>query len=369
MFGEIFAGLLAGPLILGVVGETEAITVLAELGIFFLMFHSGLETDLNDLRRSAKKAIFVAIGGMLIPFAGGFWVSTAYGYDLITSLFVALIVSITAVVISARLFKDAKISRTKVAHVVISAAIMAEIVTLILFSVFLTFTRSGVFEMQELIIQVAKFIAYFAIVFYVGAKYFKHLYRVFYKGNKGFTFSIILALTMGVIAEYIGLHMIIGAFLAGLFLHEDIIEEKVYKKIEDRVFGLSYSFLGPIFFATLAFHIDLEAFYTLPGFMILLFLVAFIGKIVGSGLPAYLGDMNSAQSLAVGLAMNSRGAVDLIIISLAFEEGIIGTELFSVLVIVAFASTFISVVGIKPLINSISTSYTQLFICEEDAED
>lgn len=349
MYGEIFAGLLAGPLILGIVGETEVIKFLAELGIFFLLFHAGLEANPYDLFHSSKRALLVAIGGMLLPFLGGFGVSQLFGFDLNTSLFIGLCLSITAVAITARLFKDSKITGSRVAHVVMAAAIMTEIIVLIAFAIFLDLNATGSINLEHLSLLILKFVIYFVVVFYIGHKYFKYLFRIIYKGNKGFTFSLILAFTMAVIAELIGLHFIIGAFLAGLFLHEEIFESKVFTKIEDRVFGLSYSFLGPIFFATLAFHLDFTALWTLPWFMLLLFLTALVGKVVGGGLPAYLGKMNSCQSLGVGLAMNSRGAVDLIVISIALQEGIIGSDIFSVLVIVAFASTFVSILGIRPL--------------------
>lgn len=362
MFGEIFAGFLAGPLILGLVHESEALIVLSELGVFFLMFHAGLESSPRDLFRSSKLAIFVAAGGAVLPFIGGYYLSVHYGYDFFASLFVALILSISAVAISARLFKDSKISNSKIAHVTMTAAIFIEVTVLILFSILLELGKTGELNFEHIVTMLLKTLAYFVIVFYIGQKHFKYLYKILYKGNKGFTFSIILALAFGVFAELIGLHMIIGAFLAGLFLRKKLLNKDVYNKIEDRVFGLSYSFLGPIFFATLAFHLNFSAFKTLPLFVLLIFIVAVGGKIIGSGLAAYLGGMKSKESFAVGLAMNSRGAVDLIIASIALKEGVIGGELFSVLVITAFATTLLSVLAFKPLAPSIRNIHSQFSV-------
>lgn len=365
LFGEIFAGLLAGPLILGVVGETEAIMVLAELGIFFLMFHAGLEANPTDLFKSSKTALFVALGGIVFPFIGGFAVTSMYGYDFNTSMFVAMGLSITAVAISARLFKDSGINNTRVAHVTMTAAIIDDILTLILFAVVLDLAKTGNVDIEHVVFLVMKIVAYFAIVFYVGHKYFKYLYKIIYKGNKGFTFSLILALLFGVVAELVGIHMIIGAFLAGLFLRKEVLEEKVYKKIEDRVFGLSYSFLGPIFFATLAFHLDFSALWDLPMFVFLIFAVAVVGKVVGTGVPAYLCKMKFHEALGVGLAMNSRGAVELIVASIGLQAGIISQEIFSVLVLVAFGTTLISIVGIKPLVPAIKGQTRHLSLKEK----
>jgi len=123
----------------------------------------------------------------------------------------------------------------------------------------------------------------------------------------------------------------------------------LYNKIEDRVYGLSYSFLGPIFFATLAFHLDFSAFKTAALFTVAILVVAVLGKIIGCGLLARITKLRWSESLGIGLAMNSRGAVELIIASIGLQKGIIGTEVFSILVVMAFITTIISIVGLKPL--------------------
>jgi Kef-type K+ transport system membrane component KefB len=349
LFGEIMAGVIAGPVLLGWVEETEAIKVLAELGIFFLLFHSGLESEPKDLLRSSKRAIFVVLGGTLLTMLGAFLVAQAFDYDFATSLFIGMNLSVTAVAVSTRLFKDSKLSQSEVAHTVMGAAVMEEVLILVAFSIFVNIQETGEFDPRMVVETVLKSIAYFAVVFYVGHRYFKDLYKIIYKGNKGFTFSIIIALLLAVGAEAIGLHFIIGAFLGGLFLHAEIFDEKVFNKIEDRTFGMSYSFLAPIFFATLAFNLDFSAFVTAPLFMASILVVAMLGKIVGCGLGARFAGLSKNESLGVGLGMNSRGAVDLILATLALEAGIINSSVFSVLVLVSFASTLVTIFLMKPV--------------------
>jgi len=350
LFGEVFAGVIAGPLILGVVHETEAIKVLSELGIFLLMFHAGLETHPQDLLKSSKRAGVVAFGGALLSILGAYFVGISFGYSRMTSLFMGLALAITAVAISARLFKDNKLMRTRVAHTVMGAAVMTEVFILIAISVLLDLNETGQFDLSHLMTDLAKFVGYFAMVFILAHFVFKkYLYRIIYKGNKGFTFSIILALALAVLAESIGLHFIIGAFLAGLFLSGELFDEGVFNKIEDRTFGISYSFLAPIFFATLAFHLDFSALHTVPVFMGLILFVSLVGKVIGSGVPAYFFGMNKVESLGVGLAMNSRGAVELIVAAIGLEAGIIDAQIFSVLVLISFATTLISILGMKPI--------------------
>jgi Kef-type K+ transport system membrane component KefB len=164
--------------------------------------------------------------------------------------------------------------------------------------------------------------------------------------KKGFTFSLIVALILGLLAEAIGLHMIIGAFLAGLFIREEILDEETFNKIEDRVYGLSYSFLGPIFFTSLAFHLDFSAIqsYSLLGILVFL---ALAGKFLGASGTARLQGFSIKDALMIGLCMNSRGAVDLIIASVGFEKGVIDQSLFSALVAVPFITTAIAIFGIR----------------------
>ena len=364
LFGEIFAGIIAGPLILGLVDQSQTLTVLAELGIFFLMFHAGLESNPKELFRASKLALFVALGGIILPFAGGFGLSMRFGYDINASLFMGLGLSVTSIALSAKLFKDCKISGTRVAHVTMAAAMIDDIIALILLAIILDVTKTGNVDLEHLVTLVGKIMAYFAIIFFVGHRYFKYLYRFFYKGNKGFTFSIILALALGLTAEMIGVPMIIGAFLAGLFLHREMIDEAVFNKIEDRIYGLSYSFLGPVFFATLAFDLELSSLGTAPLFLLLILAVAILGKVLGAGLPAYHAGMSFKESLTVGLAMNNRGAVELIIAAIGLKEGIITPELFSVLAIIALFTTILSIVIIKPLVPNLKDKNCHLTLGE-----
>lgn len=355
IFGEILAGMILGPVFLDLVHETEAIKILAELGIFFLMLHTGLEANPQDLLKNSRTSLFVAFGSILLPFFGGYLVSLAFGYPFEQAFFIGMTLSITAIAISAKIFKDYRISGTRVAHITFGAAIMSDIMGLILFSIALNIASSGVIDISSILFLTFEILIFFGLVLFVGQTYFARLHRVVYKGNKGFTFVIIVALAFGLLAEYIGLHMIIGALLAGLFVREEIIEESVFQKIEDRLYGVSYSLLGPIFFATLAFHIDLQALGTATYFTLALTVVVVITKILGSGIAALFMKLTKAESLGIGLAMNCRGAVDLIIASIGLQHGIIDEKIFSVLVIMAFVTTLISIFGLKSIRKSLRT--------------
>ncbi len=357
IFGELIGGILVGPAVLGLVqADSELIKIIAEFGIFFLMLHSGLETNPNELLRSSKKSLLIALGGSVLTFGGGYFATLAFGYSSATAFFVGMGISISAIPIVARLFKEHKMLNSKVAHLSMGASIMSDIIGLILFSLALNMAETGTIELIPILILMAKVIGFFTVVVVGGTKISPFMNRIIRFNNKGFTLTLIIALVMGMIAEAMGLHMIIGAFLAGLFIREEVIDERTFTKIEDRIYGLSYGFFGPIFFASLAFHLDFSILTSVPIFMGVMFVLAIVGKLVGSSLVTHLLKMKPNESLAIGVAMNSRGAVELIIASIGLEMGIINEEIFSVLVIVALATTLFSIMSFQPLAKKLKLS-------------
>jgi len=348
LFGELIGGIIVGPLVLNIIDpHSVTIELLAELGIFFLMLHSGLEADPHELLSSSKKSILIALGGVIFPFIGGFLVGHIFGQSMITSLYIAMCLSITAIAISARLFKDQKIQKSKAAHITMGAAVIDDILALILFSVVLSLHETGEVAIIPLLYLIIKITLFFVVVLWGGMKLSKYMGKVLH--DKGFTFALIVALVLGLVAEWIGLHMIIGAFLAGLFIREEVLDPKIFDKIEDRIYGLSYSFLGPIFFTSLAFYIDFTAIYTAPFFLIAVIIVAIAGKVIGAGLSAYLQKISLNNSLIIGFAMNSRGAVELIIASIGLQKGIIGQDVFSILIMMGFVTTMVTIFAMRPL--------------------
>ncbi len=358
VFGEVLGGILVGPLVLNIIDPgSVSIQVLAELGIFFLMLHAGLETDPQALLKGSKKAILVAIGGVLLPLVGGFYVSQYLGYDLIKSLFIGTAISATSIAISVRILKDCKIRNTHFANKVLNAALISDIMILIIFSAIIKLVENGTVNALELIFLLVKIILFFAVVLVAGFKLSKYSGK--FLKNKGFTFTLIIALFLGLAAEWIGLHIIIGAFLAGLFIHEEILYGKTYKKIEDRIYGISYGFLGPIFFTSLAFNLDFKGLVEEPMIFLMLFAVAFFGKFFGSYIMAMVQKIQPMKSVLLGLTMNSRGAVDLVIISIGLKYRIIDQQIFSILIVLAFTTTLFSIIAIRILKKRVNFKFSR----------
>ncbi len=357
VLGQLLGGILVGPALLGLVDpDSETIKILAELGIFFLMLHAGLETDHRELLKASKRSFLIALGGTILPFVGGYYVARLFGQPQVASLFIGMGLSVSAIAMSARVFKDCKIMNTRAANVTLGAAIFENILALIFFSIIINIAEQGEVQLIPLLILLAKVITFFAVVIFVGIRFSKFLNKILYFGNKGFTLTLIIALLMGLIAEAIGLHMIIGAFLAGLFIHEEVLDKRVYDKIEDRIYGLSYGFFGPIFFVSLAFHLDLSTFTEAPYFLLSIIAIAILGKVIGSGIVAKFEKLRNLESIIIGLAMNNRGAAELVIATIGLQMGIIDQKVFSILVAMAFITTIFSILATSPLAKKLKES-------------
>jgi Kef-type K+ transport system membrane component KefB len=179
------------------------------------------------------------------------------------------------------------------------------------------------------------------------------------KGGKAFTFAVVAALMMGYLAEMAGLHLVVGAFLAGQFVRREIVDNRVYEVISDRFFGISYGFLVPIFFASLSFQIHFSLAPSFLIFSLALIVVAVLGKLVGCGLGAMAFKYSLWEAGVIGFGMNGRGAVELVIAAVVLKEsrtlladGVIKSPLltgdqFSALLIMAFVTTFMAPAALK----------------------
>ncbi len=377
MLGELLAGVILGPPILGVVISSHAIELLAELGIFFVMFHSGMEMDPKELLEHKWPSIGVALGGFIIPYTLGFLTAKAFGATLFQALVIGMGVSVTAIAVQMVILYSMRINKSELGHVIVGAAIADDIFALIALSTILGLAETGNISFLAIGFILLKVIAFFAVTILLGEfvvpKFTKHLTD---KGGKAFTFAVVVALLMGYFAELAGLHLVVGAFLAGQFVRREILDSRVYEVINDRFFGISYGFLVPIFFASLSFnlHLTLEPSFLL--FSLVLILVAILGKLVGCGLGAALFKYNFWESTIIGFGMNGRGAVELVIATVVLHQsqelmakGVISAPLltgdqFSALLLMAFVTTILAPISLKWAVARTCGSTERADFCE-----
>ena len=360
MLGELLAGIILGPPLLGLVAASPAMDELAELGIFFVMFYTGMELDPRELLEHIWPSTVVAFGGFVIPFGLGALTALLFGGTVYQSLFVGLGVSVTAIAVQAVILHSMRVNRSKIGHIIIGAAIVDDILALIALSTLLGLVQTGSVHLAAVAIILLKVVLFFAVTIVIGEFIMpRFTRRLTDKGGKAFTFAMTAALLMAYFADLAGLHLVIGAFLAGQFVRKEVMDETVYNAVKDRFYGISYGFLVPIFFASLSFHLHLSWNGPFLLFCLVLVIAAVAGKLVGCGAGALAFKYNIREAGIIGLGMNGRGAVELVMASVVIRlsdklmasNGISSPLLtqiqFSGLVIMALVTTALAPLSLK----------------------
>ena len=376
VLGELLAGVLIGPPLLGLIGPSPSIELLAELGIFFVMFHTGMEMDPKELVEHLWPSLAVAVGGFILPFLLGYFTTKAFGGTLYQALFVGMGISITAIAVQSVILHSLRISTTYIGHIIIGAAIADDILSLIGLSVLLGLAKSGSIQVNSLLILMAKVVGFFTFTILLGQFVMPKITRKLHdREGKAFTFAMATALVMAYLAELVGLHLIIGAFLAGQFVRKEVMEEKIYHSISDRFYGLSYGFLVPIFFASLSFHLHFEWNWSFIVFALVLTLAAIAGKLIGCGLGYAVFKRNAWESLIVGFGMNGRGAVEIVVASVVLKlsneliaagniaDPLLTQDQFSALIVMAFITTLMAPITLKWSVTKACSSDEKTSFC------
>lgn len=377
LVGEITAGVALG-LGIGVFGNNIEILdlgsnhhfmALTDLGIFFLMLLGGFEMRPRELVESSTTSIIVAICAMALPLTGGFALTWFWIPEnelrIAQSLFVGTALAITAVPVTIKVLMDMHLLRSRIGKLIVSAAVYDDLLSLILLSVLTAILNTGIPPgVGEFIIIVVQVVSFIGLTWFLGGKVMPPIARFIFHLNVeeiGFSFLLVMGVIFALLAELFGLHFILGAFSAGLFFGKQTISKKVYKEMRKKLSAITSGFLAPIFFASIGLELNLSAITAVPLFLTMLILIAFLGKLIGAAVPAMILGIPSRDAWAVGTAMSSRGAVELIIAGIALRAGLFEVEigsspivenLFSSIVIVAIVTTIIAPMGLRYILNT-----------------
>lgn len=349
IMGELVVGVLIGPAVFGFIEPNEIIDVLAQLGIFFLMLHTGVETNPREFITALRKSFGIATIGALFPFLAATSVALLFGYSMNTALFVGITLTATAVVVTLKILNDLGLQNTKLARVIVASCILDDLLSLISFSIILSVVKSEEINFISLLMVGLKSILFFGVTIIAGYYLYPILRKPFRDSKgKGFTFLLILGIGFGLFAELIGLHMILGAYLAGLFFREEVASKELIEKVEDRLYGIAYSFLGPIFFISLGFHITFGAF-TYNGILLLVALIcsSVISQVVSAGGMARVAKFSKLESLTIGIGMTGRAEMAFILAAIGLKLGVINDTVFSILIFSTFILNIIASLGLK----------------------
>jgi Kef-type K+ transport system membrane component KefB len=344
ILGELLIGIIFGPALLGWLEYTEAIKILAEIGIILLMVYIGMEIDFRDLKKASWPGLLAAFGGFFVPFVLGYFAIVWSGGTPISGLFVAIAIGVTSLATKSRILIDLKLLNTRIAYVLMAGALISDTLALVIFSGITNFAETNVVNIRELLIIGSKILVFFGVTISIGVfilpRLGKYITRSGVKNSTAY-FTLILIVTFGYceLAELAGMHSILGAFMAGLFIKDNLFPKKISKELNKAFYDISIGFMAPIFFVSAGFFVDVTVFQTDLGLLILITMLAMVGKIVGTAL-FYLPSKNGwREGITIGTGMNGRGAVEIIIAEIGLEMGIIDKTIFSILVFMAIFTT------------------------------
>ena len=344
ILGELIIGILLGPALFGILETSEMISVLAEVGIILLMVYIGIEINFRDLGKASWPGLLAAIGGFVVPFALGYYTIIYFGGDPMAAVFVAIAVAVTSLATKSRILVDLKLLNTRIAYVLMAGALISDTLALVIFAGIVSFVDVGSIDTTGLIWVAAKAILFFAFTALAGIYLLPLLGKYLMKANVNsrtlhFTLILIIVLGFSELAEIAGLHSILGAFMAGLFIRDGVFNRQISKEINNIFHDISIGFLAPIFFVSAGFNVTLDVFQTDLAMLITVTFVAMVGKIFGTAIFYLPSGYGWREGIAVGTGMNGRGAVEIIIAGIGLQMGIITSEIFSILVFMAIFTT------------------------------
>ncbi|HEX2032123.1 MAG TPA: cation:proton antiporter [Actinomycetota bacterium] len=345
--GELLAGILVGPHLLGWVGEeSEAVLeVIAELGVIILLFTVGLETSVRDLRRVGGQALLVGSLGVALPFAAGVGIMLGLDHAAEESLFVAAALVATSVGITARVLRDLGAVRTDVARVILGAAVVDDILAIMVLAL-VGGLAAGTLTTAGIVVSSLVIAVFLVIVVVFGPRAVRKLSALAHTPlvpRSPFVFAVLLTLGLAALSGTIGLASIIGAFLAGMIF--EFSRREVAEQIEP-----VYELLVPFFFAFTGSRLDPTVFAdpTILGLASVITVAAIVTKVAGGYAGAV--KMGRLGRLTVGVGMVPRGEVGLIVASLGLGLGVISAELFGVVVVMTVVTTLVTPPVLGPLV-------------------
>jgi Kef-type K+ transport system membrane component KefB len=355
MIGEILAGVILGPTLLNLIHRTDEIKTISELGVFLLVIIAGLEINFDDILKSLKgRNIIISIMGFFLPLLSGFYVGYLYGTEAMTTVFIGLCVAITALPVSIRILMDLGKINSEIGQKIISVAIFDDVLALTILGVVLnskdtdmeisTIMRVAAFSVLKLaIFIVLLIIAYRAIKKvsnrenYLESK-LNQLLLILRGKESLYALFFVFVLIFATVTESLGFHFIIGSFFAAMLISENLVGKTHLNTFHKTTNGLAMGFLAPIFFAGIGLEFNFSSIQNF-GLLFAVLFVSYFSKIVGGYLGGRFAGLNNSISLTLGIGLNARGIMELVIANIAYKNGLINLEVFSILVIMGIVTT------------------------------
>jgi len=337
--GEILAGVIIGPSIFHLVEPGELTNTLSEIGVIFLLFLVGLEIKPADIFRVGGRAFVVAVLGVALPFISGYVLLMAWGEANIEAIFVGSAMVATSVGITARVLGQMGLLNLEVSRIILGAAVIDDILGLIILAVVSSLAKGGI-DYAQIITTAGLAIGFTILIILIGARAVNKIHPRVEKlkvGQSQLIFGLSLCLGLAMVAHYIGVAAIIGAFLAGMALSESAEGTDMPHQVEAVT-----EFLLPFFLTSIGMQLRLDAFLNREAIIlaVIVTLLAVLSKLFGCGLGVIM--MGRKNAMQVGMGMVPRGEVGIVVAQIGLGLGVISDAVFGVVLFMAVATTLIA---------------------------
>ncbi len=351
--GEIIAGLLIGPSLFNIVADNDFWSGMAEIGVILLMFSAGLETNIDNLKKSGLKATAIAVSGVSIPLVlGAIMYMCFYGFSapgsttFVKAVFIGTILTATSVSITVQALKELGKISTEVGTTIMSAAIIDDVIGIVVLTAVLGLKDPN----ANLGAVCIKTVVFFALSLVAGVIIFKIMQRFVRRWPHTRRIPIMgmaLAFVLAYVADkYFGVADITGAYVAGIILSS--LDDSAY--IDRKMDISSYMIFGPIFFASVGLQTNLRTVdLSILAFSVAFVLVGLLGKVVGCGLVAKLLKYNNSDALKIGVGMMTRGEVALIVAQRGLKAEIIDSKYFTAVILLIVVSSILTPIILKAI--------------------
>lgn len=337
VLGKLLIGIVLGPTVLGIVTDTEILKEVSQIGVILLMFIAGLETDIDEFKRTGKAATFVGILGIIVPLSLGYVAGTVIGLTNIQAVFLGLLLSATSVSISVQVLKEMNQLQSKEGSTILGAAVIDDILVIVSLAFLMSIAGSDV----ALGAVILKKVLFFSVAIVVAWKIIPLVLRLFAPlrvDEAIISAGLIICFSFAYFAEATGVAAIIGAYIAGIGVSFTDYKKEIFHKVET----ISYSIFVPVFFTSIGVAVELSGVGEHIWLIVGLSVLAIFTKLVGAALGAKLAGFTWRPSLAIGAGMVSRGEVALIIAGIGLEAKLLTADLFAAIVIVVLVTTLVT---------------------------
>lgn len=354
--GEMLAGVLLGPSLLGVIHPNAALSAISEFAVFLVVLSAGLEMNFKDIVNALRgRGLVVATLGFVIPLISGIVVGMAFQLDAMRTVFLGLCISITALPVAVRILQSFKVLNTDIGRYSVATSVFNDVAALLALGVILNLPAQRTFSALGMTIAITGGKLILLSAFILGFNWLLqrvldrgiHVERVSEKlvewlGNEAiFGVLVLFVLVFGSVSELLGFHFVIGSFFGALLIDRKFFLASRYKEIERTLGSITGGFLAPVFFAYLGLEFNAGAMQSMS-FVAVVLLVSIASKVLSGYIGGRLIRLSHGESLGIGIILNGRGVMELVVATIAYERGFIGQGLFSVLLLMGVVTTLVT---------------------------